>query len=52
MPAHCTSRLHPQPWTIRPAGPSDAPTIRRLASLDSQPEPTGPALRATLGIAA
>ena len=40
---------HHQPWTIRPANSSDAPTIRRLASLDSQPELTGPALIAEVG---
>ena len=49
MPAHCTSRVYHQPWTIRPAGPSDTPTIRRLASLNSQPELAGSALIAEVG---
>jgi hypothetical protein len=49
MHARRISRLHRQPWTIRPAGPTDAPTIRRLASLDSQPELSGPALIAEVG---
>ena len=49
MPARHTSRLHRQPWTIRPAGPSDTPTVRRLANLDSQPELTGPTLIAEVG---
>ena len=49
MPARHTTRLHQQPWTIRPADPTDSPTIRRLAALDSQPELTGPALIAEIG---
>ena len=49
MPARHTSRLHQQPWTIRPADANDTPTIRRLAALDSQPEFTGPALIAEIG---
>ena len=49
MPARQISRLHQQPWTLRPADSSDTPTIRRLATLDSQPDLTGPTLIAEVG---
>ena len=38
-----------QPITIRPARAEDRPQLQLLASLDSQPELTGPALIAEIG---
>ena len=38
-----------QPITIRPADSQDAPRLRLLAGLDSQPELAGPAVIAEIG---
>lgn len=42
-------RMTEQPLTLRLARPDDAPTVRRLAQLDSSRPPSGPVLLAVVG---